>query len=49
MVHQDHIQIAFNKRLHHDLDKQTVSKAKVGLFQKFCRETNATGVQKEKK
>lgn len=35
------------KCLHHDLDKQMVSKAKLGLFQKSCRETNAMGVQKE--
>lgn len=49
MVHQDDIQIAFSKCLHHDLDKQRVNKAKVGLFQKSCTETNASGVQREKK
>lgn len=37
------------KCLHHDLDKQMVSKAKLGLSQKSCRETNAMEVQKETK
>jgi len=49
MVHQDHIQIASSKCLHHDLDEQTLRKAKGGLFQNSGRETNAKGLQTEKK
>lgn len=47
MVHQDHVRTAFCKCLHHDLDKQTVSKAKAALFQKCYREIMSQGFQKK--